>query len=69
MKRPTGSRSFSPLQVRALLAVAVLALVLFPNLLTVTVPAVALIGWVLGQPLLAGIAVGGLLFARRGVAS
>ncbi|MFI6653838.1 hypothetical protein ACIBI8_40485 [Streptomyces sp. NPDC050529] len=68
MKRRLAS--LSPLQKRTALAVTVLLLALFPNLLTVVVPVVSILGWAVGQPLIAGIAVGAVFFAhRRGVSA
>lgn len=58
-------KRFPLLQTRAALAVAVLLLALFPNLLTVVTPVAAIVGWAVAQPLIAGIAVGAVLFARR----
>ncbi|WP_330435535.1 hypothetical protein OIC43_31055 [Streptomyces sp. NBC_00825] len=53
------------LEKRALLAAAVLLLALFPGLLSVVTPVSEILGWVVAQPLIAGIAVGAILFARR----
>ncbi|MGW1845757.1 hypothetical protein [Streptomyces sp. NPDC001966] len=53
------------LEKRALLAAVVLVLALFPNLLSVVTPVAAILGWAVGQQLIAGIAVGAVFFARR----
>ncbi|MFJ7497844.1 hypothetical protein ACIQZB_43530 [Streptomyces sp. NPDC097727] len=58
-------KRFSSLQTRALLAVVVLLLALFPNLLSVVTPVSEILGWAVAQPLIAGIAIGAVLFARR----
>ncbi|MFE7427822.1 hypothetical protein [Streptomyces sp. NPDC057545] len=55
-----------PAQKRAGIAVLILFLALFPALLPSVLDAgVTVVGWVAAQPLLTGIVVGALLFARR----
>ncbi|MFD8851842.1 hypothetical protein [Streptomyces sp. NPDC059604] len=66
MKRLLSTLGSVPVQKRAGLAVLILLLMLFPALLpSVLGVVVAVAGWVAAQPLLTGIVVGALLFARR----
>ncbi|TXS34167.1 hypothetical protein EAO72_41450 [Streptomyces sp. or43] len=53
------------MQKRAAVAAVVLVLALFPNLVSVLLPLVAVLSWAVGQPLLAGVAVGAVFFAGR----
>lgn len=66
MKRLLSTLGSVPVQKRAGIAVLVLLLALFPALLPAVLDvAVAVVGWIAGQPLLTGLVVGALLFARR----
>ncbi|MDX2733573.1 hypothetical protein [Streptomyces sp. PA03-2a] len=58
-------KNLSPMQKRAAAAAVVLLLALFPNLLSVVTPVAAILGWAVGQPLIAGIAVSAVFFAGR----
>ena len=58
-------KSWTPLQQRAAIAVVVLVLALFPNLFSILLPLAAVLSWAAGQPLVVGVAISAVFFARR----